>query len=219
MGRQIRQQAIRLLIIARPGTCPGWGFAGSFKLCNADSKYLVSASRRRRETHRRAIEGESAASRSDGLRTIQCRYDNTRQSGKYARAGADCCLMPLASFAAHYKPMIGKRRHRSTECAFPRPNRGRVTPTNPVLTSDLALMHGESYELVRRPRAAERAPSFIVVQFRASVFHVAASAVYRLDGCEPFSAGTRFLPLSRPAGADFDSRSLHRICSLMGATD
>src|SRR5215472_14813835 len=36
-------------------------------------------------------------------------------------------------------------------------------------------------------------PSFIVVQFRASVFHVAASALYRLDGCEPFGAGTGFL--------------------------
>ena len=36
-------------------------------------------------------------------------------------------------------------------------------------------------------------PSFIVIQFRASVFHVPASPLYSLDCREPFGAATRFL--------------------------
>jgi hypothetical protein len=33
-------------------------------------------------------------------------------------------------------------------------------------------------------------PSAVVVQFRASVFHVVASTLYRLDGCEQIGAAT-----------------------------
>jgi len=35
MGRQIRQEALALTVIAHPGSRPGWDFAGSFELRNA----------------------------------------------------------------------------------------------------------------------------------------------------------------------------------------
>ena len=49
--------------------------------------------------------------------------------------------------------------------------------------------------------------SSLVVQFRASIFHVAASALYRLDGSEQVSAAASCLLCGRFL---FRKRDLHR---------
>jgi len=61
MGRQIRQEAIWLMIIAHPGPCAGWDFAGSFELRNGRRNISCwTHSRPRRETRPCAIEREPA---------------------------------------------------------------------------------------------------------------------------------------------------------------
>jgi hypothetical protein len=65
----------------------------------------------------------------------------------------------------------------------------------------IAIVWTNHHHLMRY--ATEATPSAVVVQFRASVFHVAASALYRLDGGKQIGAATScflcggFLPRER----------------------